>query len=156
MTLDNQTETYDLTDKPLADVQAQIARVDTKASILTGLAGIFLTGGTALADKARLNSAAVVFAVFTAVLIGAALVLLGAAIRPALGGNYGFERWAAPTASDLHDDLSTLDYSGIQAHQLWQLSWTVRRKYRRVRLAVDLLGCALATTAITAILSALD
>jgi hypothetical protein len=156
MTLDNQTETYDLTDKPLADVQAQIARVDTKASILTGLALAALTGGTALAGKAHLHGVALAAAVVTALLVGAALTLLGAAIRPALGGNYGFVRWAAPTASDLFDDLSTIDHAEAQVYQLWMLSWTVRRKYRRVRLAVDLLGCALATTAITAILSALD
>jgi hypothetical protein len=143
-------------------VQAQIGRADTKASILTGLALAALTGGTAIAGKAHLHGLAVAGAVLTACLIGAALVLLGAAIRPALGGNYGFVHWAAaPDAYTLRRDLQQLshrfmdDASKADAEHLRLMACSARCKYQRIRLAVDLLGAALATAAITAILTGL-
>jgi len=157
------TPQTDVTTAPIAEVQAQIARVDTKASILFGLSLAALTGGTALCVTAHLHGLAVAAAVLSACLIGAALTLLGAAVRPALGGNHGFVRWAsASTAQALFDDLYSAHRGGgshatthEQARNLWLLAQSVHRKYRRVRLAVDLLGAALAGAFLTAILSGL-
>ncbi|MBG0568082.1 Pycsar system effector family protein [Actinoplanes aureus] len=147
----------------ITEVQAQIARVDTKASILTGLSLGALTGGAALAGKAHLHGFALAAAAMTAALIGAAIVLLGLAIRPALGGNYGFMRWATPTFTDLCADLVDTVTNKWQGHDddadavaLWLLARSARRKYQRVRLAVDLLGAAFGCAALTAFLSALD
>ena len=153
--------TPNFTDEMTA-VQAQIGRADTKASILTGLALAALTGGAALAGKAHLHGAALVGAVVTASLIGVALLLLGAAIRPALGGNHGFVRWAsAPNAYHLRHNLLQLqcrswdDTQKADAEYLWLMARSARGKYLRIRLAVDLLGAALASAATTAILTGL-
>jgi hypothetical protein len=146
----------DITTAPIAEVQAQIARVDTKASILCGLSLAALTGGSALAITAHLHGFAVVVAVFSACLIGAALTLLGAAVRPALGGDHGFVRWAcAPTVVALRLDLTGAGSELDRVRQVWLLAHSVQRKYRRVRLAVDLLGVALAGAFLTAILAGL-
>ncbi|GAA1626729.1 Pycsar system effector family protein [Actinoplanes couchii] len=147
----------------IAEVQAHIARADTKASILTGLSLGALTGGAALAGKAHLHGISLTIAVATAVVVGAAILLLGAAIRPDLGGSFGFMDWAyAPSAMALEADLQRDAGDSSKLHQIEQigylllLSRSARRKYQRVRLAVDLLGVALLCAAVTAILSALD
>ena len=142
------------------EVQTQLSRADTKASILTGLSLAALTGGTALAAKAHLHGLAVAAAVLTAMLISAALVLLGLAIRPALRGDYGFVRWAAtPDHDALRRQLSDLpsisDERDDCARQLWQLAQSARRKYQRIRRAIDLLGLALVCAALTAALAGL-
>jgi hypothetical protein len=146
----------DITREPLTDVQAQLARADTKASILFGLSLAALTGGTAVASKAHLSDLATLAAALTACLIMSALVLLGMAIRPALlGGQHGFLRWAdAATVADLAADLADQESFDPVRH-LWLLARSVRRKYVRVRTAVDLLGAALASAALTALLAGL-
>ena len=151
-----------LYDDEINHVQGQISRADTKASILTGLSLAALTGGAALASKAHLHGVAVAGAVLTACLIGAALILLGWAIRPDLRGNHGFVRWAAtPDAKALKFQLETANRGSVAdeqldcARQLWTLAQSAQLKYRRIRLAVDLLGAALATAGLTAILSGL-
>jgi hypothetical protein len=142
--------------EPIAEVQAQINRADTKASILVGLSLAAVTGGAALVSKAHLHGLAVAGAVLTACLIGAALVLLGAAIRPAFRGNHGFVRWAAaPTVDALRDCLTDTTTPDDAVRQLWHLARSARRKYQRIRLAVDLLGAALASAALTAVLAGL-
>jgi hypothetical protein len=148
----------EITEQAITEVQTQIGRVDTKASILFGLALAALVGGVSIAAKVQLHGLAVVGAAVTAGLIGVALLLLGAAVRPALGGNYGFVRWAsAPSVRDLRVELHTVraECGTGDVGQLWLLARTARRKYRRVRLAVDLLGAALAAAALTAVLSGL-
>jgi hypothetical protein len=146
----------DITTNSIIDVQTQIARADTKASILFGLSLAGLTGGAALSITAHLHGLAVAAAVSTACLIAAALSLLGAAVRPALGGNHGFVRWAsASTVEDLYDELRESSPIQDRLEHLWMLARAAQRKYRRVRLAVDLLGAALASAAVTAILSGL-
>jgi len=142
------------------EVQAQIGRADTKASILTGLALAALTGGTALACKAHLSGAATVTAVIAATAVVTALVQLGLAIRPDLHGNHGFVRWAnATTNIDVYNDLTTDDYLWDQRTErldhIIRLSRSAARKYRLIRLAVDQLGVALAAAALTAILTGL-
>ena len=146
----------------IAEVQAQVGRADTKASILAGLSLAVLTGGTALITKVHLHGAALAAAVLTAALVGGALVLLGTAIRPCLRGNYGFVHWAATPVDRLRDELTAADtpWERVerqidQLHYLRLLSLSTQYKYRRIRTAVDLLGAALATAAITAILTGL-
>jgi hypothetical protein len=125
-----------LADQPITDVQTQLGRVDTKASILFGLSLAALTGGTAVAGKAALTGPAVLTAVAAAGAVAVALVLLGSAIRPNLAGSHGFIRWAAaPTRHHLrltlladqhHPDVDRV------AHLL-VLSRLAVRKYRRVQ-----------------------
>jgi hypothetical protein len=151
-----------LYDDEITYVQGQIARADTKASILTGLSLAALTGGAALASKAHLHGFAVAGAVLTACLIGAALALLGWAIRPDLRGNHGFVRWVATSNAevlyhqlDYNNRGSVADEQWDCARQLWTLAKSAHLKYRRIRLAVDLLGVALAGAFLTAILAGL-
>lgn len=151
-----------LYDDEITYVQGQISRADTKASILTGLSLAALTGGAALVSKAPLHGAAVVTAVMAATWVFVALAQLGLAIRPDLRGNHGFVRWAAtPDAKALKYQLEVTDRSSVTdeqldcARQLWTLARSADLKYRRIRFAVDLLGAALATAGLTAILSAL-
>lgn len=143
-----------------AEVQAQIGRADTKASILTGLSLAALTGGAAIASKTHLYGFALAAAVLGVGLIGAALVLLGLAVRPNLGGNFGFVRWAAPPdAETLHQQLQDRpcvdDEQKQSAQHLWLLARSARRKYERIRRAVDLLGAALVCAAVTALFTGL-
>ena len=151
-----------LYDDEITHVQGQISRADTKASILTGLSLAALTGGAALASKAHLHGIAVACAVLTACLIGAALALLGWAIRPDLRGNHGFVRWAAtPDAEALYRHLELGKRCPVAeeqrdcAQQLWSLARSAHLKYQRIRLAVDLLGVAMAAAALTAVLTGL-
>lgn len=155
---DPSTEAADYVDvltNALTDVQTQIARVDSKASILFSFALAGLTGGGAIVAKGALPPAATVTAIVAGLLIVTASVLLGSAIRPALGGRHGFIRWsAAPDVDHLVADLQALSTDGHHAAgRLWDLSRSVRRKYARVRLAVDLLGAAFAVVILTAVLA---
>jgi hypothetical protein len=146
----------DTVDQAITDVQAQLGRVDTKASILFGLTLATLTGCFAVGSKLHWHGFAVAAAAVTVCLIGAALVMLGTAIRPALRGNYGFMRWAtAPTVEDLHGQLLETDPDEARLEQLWLMARSAKHKYQRVSRAVDFLGAALASAPITAILAAL-
>lgn len=149
-----------LYDDEINYVQGQISRADTKASILVGLSLAALTGGAALASKAHLHGVAVAGAVLTACFIGAALALLGWAIRPDLRGNHGFVRWAAtPDAEALHEYLNirctVAEEQRGCAQQLWSLARSAHLKYQRIRVAVDLLGAALASAGLTVLLTGL-
>ncbi len=128
-----------------------------QASMLLALAGTSLTVGLALLARTDLPGAAKVTGWLVIAMIATGVVLLATAIRPALGGNHGFVRYAAATSvDDLHSDLVKLDgerdRTESQITQLWWLSRAVQRKYRRVRLAVDLLMGGLVATIVTALL----
>lgn len=156
MTPNPNTTSADLAGEAITDVQAQLGRVDTKASILFGLTLATLTGCFAVGTKLHWHGIAAAAAVVTACLVGAALVMLGTAIRPALAGNYGFMRWAtAPTAKALRNQLLNTEPQQARVEQLWLMARTVQRKYRRVARAVDLLGAALVSAAMTAIFAGL-
>jgi len=145
----------DLLTDALTEVQAQMGRVDTKASMLLAGSLTALSIGVALVAKTRLPVPVTVGAVVVLALVGATVVLLITAVRPDLRGNHGFVRWAtAPTAKALLADLADIDRDSAahQAHRLLSLSRSVDRKYFLVRLAVDLLRAALAVAALTAAL----
>ncbi|MEV6601966.1 Pycsar system effector family protein [Actinoplanes sp. NPDC051346] len=141
----------------LCDVNAQMGRVDTKASML--LAGALTTVGVGVAviAKTRFTTPVTTGAVITVAFIAAAVVLLITAVRPALRGNHGFIRWAnTPTTTALLTDLAKTDreHAAYHALRLLSLSRSLRRKYLLVRLATDFMRAALATAAITAALAA--
>lgn len=100
---------------------------------------------------------ALAVAVLVAFEICVALLLLGAAIRPDLRGNFGFVRWAsARSVDDLRQDMFDTAPNRDCTEQLWLRARSVQRKYRRVRLAVDILGLALATTVVAAPVAVLN
>ncbi len=147
----------DLTQQPIADVQAQIGRVDTKASILAALTLGALTGGAAVADKADLHGLAAGSAVFAGAFLAAALLWLGAAIWPSLGGRHGFAAWAATGSPRALNELLAAaaldDDACAQAAHLRLLSQIAVRKFRWVQVAMCLAAASTIPAAITAVLA---
>ncbi|MEV6845458.1 Pycsar system effector family protein [Actinoplanes sp. NPDC051411] len=148
--------TNDNLTKALTEVEAQLSRVDTKASMLLAGSLTAVSLGIALTAKVSLNSVATGSALATVFGLACAAALLITAVRPALGGNHGFVRWAgASTPTELLDDLNKTDreLAGYQAQRLLGLSRSVQRKYRLVRLATDLIRAALVLAVLTALLA---
>src|SRR5688500_13396149 len=81
-------------DAEMGAVRAQEPRADAKATSLLTLCSGLLVAGLALLVAGRLSGVAAVFGWTAAGLIAAAVVLLTAALRPNLRGNFGFVRWA--------------------------------------------------------------
>lgn len=137
--------------------RGELTRVDSKASTLMAIAGAAATlGATALA-RADLPAVAMAVGVATVFLAGVATALLAVAVRPCLAGGHGLMHYAATTPHQLVAEAA--DPARTTAEQEARyLVWLARlalRKYRRIRLAVDLLLTALAGTAATAALAAL-
>lgn len=133
----------------LTAVRGELTRVDTKCSTLTGLTGaalLFLvaqSGHGPVIERLQLAAAGVVLATATLVLLSV--------LRPQLGST-GFRRYAAMTPAqvsamfmvrspfnpDRQGNGASADVDGIDAEDLQVLSQITDRKYRSLRLAVDL------------------
>lgn len=140
----------------LATVHAHQNRVDTKAGLLLAIAGTALTGGTVVLVTGRLPGPAVAPAVAAVLLVGAATVLLLSAVRPTLAGNHGMVRWARTAPAEMQAEAvlhagCTQDLAG----DVVAMSQLAIRKYRRVRIAVDLLVVALVAAGLAAAATAL-
>ena len=136
---------------PSAEIRAELARVDAKASTLLAVAGVALSVGLAILGRTHLPLPATLTGWAATTAVGAAVALLAAAVRPHLGGNHGFMYWADCDP----DQLRGTNPPAITPEQLIGLARLARAKYTRVRLAVDLILAGLAGTALTAILTAL-
>jgi hypothetical protein len=149
------SESAFLTDA-ITDVQTQMGRVDTKTSMLLAGALTSLSVGVALLAKVHLPGPVTAGAVLTVAFIAVAVFLLLTGVRPSLTGNHGFVRSAAAaTPAALLGDLNNTDreHAAYYAHRLHTLSRILRRKYRLVRLATDLLRAALLIAGLTAALA---
>lgn len=149
--------TADLLLDAITQTQAEMGRVDTKASMLLLGSLTSVSVGVAVLAKAHLNRPAIAAGILAVTLIAAAVSLLITAVRPALGGNHGFVRWAAaPTVSALLTNFNPTDrdHAAYQAQRLLSLSRSVYRKYRLVRLATDLLRAALLVVVLAVVLTA--
>lgn len=119
-----------------AEVKAEIARTDTKTSLLLAFVGALLAGTWTVAKDAPLTAPAyVVGGLGTALLLAAAALLLRS-VRPNLGGRHGFPLWATLTAEEITATLAT-DLSADIAG----LSRIAVAKFTGLRHAVDLV-CA--------------
>lgn len=135
--------------------RGELTRVDGKASTLMAIAGAAATlGATALA-RADLPPVAMAVGVASVCVAGVATALLAVAVRPCLSGSHGLMHYAVSTPHQLVAEAA--DPARTTAEQEARyLVWLARlalRKYRRIRLAVDLLLTALAGTAGTAVLT---
>jgi hypothetical protein len=136
-------------------------RVDTKAGNLLSLCSGLLVAGLALLGAGKLHGTAAVAGWAAAALLGAAVVLLSIALRPNLGGNFGFVRWARLASDEqllaiVADDPDCLGNDHLrQARQLRWLSQSLLAKFSRVRAAQTLLVFALAVAGLAAALAAL-
>ncbi|MEU9498167.1 Pycsar system effector family protein [Streptomyces sp. NPDC048196] len=119
-----------------AEVKAELARTDTKASLLLAFVGAMLAGAWSVATDVHLSPVAVTFgAAGVAVLLAAAALLLST-VRPNLGGArlQGFPLWATLTPDEIRDALSEDDRP---AH-IAVLSRIAVLKFGRLRRAIDL------------------
>lgn len=140
----------------LGEVRAELLRVDGKASTLLALAGVALSVGLAVLGRTRLPLPALLAAGLTVALLGAGVVLLAAAVRPKLAGDFGFVRYA--NAGDVQTLLGELTGRAALVDRASELHWmsvAVYGKYRHVHRAVTLLLAGLATAAATALLALL-
>jgi hypothetical protein len=140
-------------------LRATEPRADTKAGQLQQLCSGLLLAGLALLSTGKLPGPAAACGATAAGLLIIAVVLLSAATRPHLGGNFGFVRWARTgTDRDVLDALAatsgTDDGQLEQARQLRWLSRSLYAKFARIRLAQTLLVAAFALAAAAAALTA--
>ncbi|MFJ1644939.1 Pycsar system effector family protein [Streptomyces sp. NPDC088258] len=120
-----------------AEVKAEIARTDSKTSLLLAFVGALLAGVWTVATGAPLPGVALVVGGAGVALLIAAAGLLLRAVRPNLAGAHGFPLWATVHPEVLPDTLSqdlAVDVVG--------LSRLAVAKYTRLRRAVDLVCVA--------------
>lgn len=131
-------------------VRAELARVDAKAGLLLSWAGaalaVVITVTTAATSTTRVPAVALAGLWAAAGLLGLAVAVLLLAVRPRIPriGGTGFvvHARAASPAALLHT-LTSADAASHVAADVWLLSRLAVAKYRRLRLAVDLLVVAL-------------
>jgi hypothetical protein len=134
----------------LAAVRGELTRVDAKCSTLTGLAGAMLAFLVTQAGHGPIAARVLVAA--AGVVLAAAILTLLSVLRPRLGST-GFRRYATMSSAQVRALFlvhSPYDPGargnggpagsgdGIEAEDLQVLSVITDRKYRGLRLAVDL------------------
>lgn len=126
------------------EAQQHHGRADAKSGTLLAISGTGLTVGLAVMARTDLPRPAAVCGWLALTLIGVAAVLLALAIRPDLRGNHGIVRYAAARnrAEVLAALTAEVDAPGGAVDALYTASCTAVRKYKRQRLAVDLLVLA--------------
>ncbi|WP_155251545.1 Pycsar system effector family protein [Salinispora cortesiana] len=137
--------------------RGELTRVDGKASTLMAIAGAAATLGATALTRADLPAVALAVGVATVFLAGVATAVLAVAVRPCLAGGHALMHYAVSTPHQLLAEAAdpARTTAEQEARYLVWLSRLALRKYRRIRLAVDLLLTALAGTAGTAVLAVL-
>ncbi|WP_030780316.1 Pycsar system effector family protein [Streptomyces sp. NRRL S-920] len=117
-----------------AEVKAEIARTDTKTSLLLAFIGALLAGTWTVAKDTPLPLPAyVVGGLGTALLIAAAGLLLSS-VRPNLSGRHGFPLWATLSAEEITAHLS----EDRRAQDIAGLARIAVAKFTALKRAVDL------------------
>ncbi|MEU5001040.1 Pycsar system effector family protein [Streptomyces sp. NPDC021622] len=99
-----------------AEVKAEIARTDTKTSLLLAFIGALLAGTWTVAKDAPLSVPAYIAGGLGTGLLLAAAALLLKSVRPNLGGRHGFPLWATLTAEEISATLAmdlSADIAGL-------------------------------------------
>lgn len=147
-------------DAETATVRVLEPRADAKAGTMLSLSTALLAAALAPLFTGKLSTGAAVAVGVAACLLGGAVALVMAVLRPNVGGNFGFSRWARMSPRDLLADLAGMpdeDSVAELAERARQLVWlTVRleRKFARLRAAQVLVGAALAAGMVAAGLAA--
>lgn len=159
-----QTEAATELGAALAHVRTELARADAKAGTLLALSGTALTVLLALLARTALPGFAVAAGWLTVAVVAAAVAHLALAIRPNLTGDHGPVRYARRSAAAVREEIDAVDRGHWDAvcrqkdrdhDTLIVLSCSAVAKYRRVRIAVDLLLAGLVGVTLTAALAAL-
>ncbi|WP_086739684.1 Pycsar system effector family protein [Streptomyces glaucescens] len=146
------TTTPSLTDKnleaALVTVQTEIARTDSKASLLLAFNGAVLAGLSTLANHELPTHTKAAGALAVAAL-GTAAVLLLLVVRPRLGGHdhASFPYWARLDETEIRAGMT----SDTRAARIRVLSGIAVAKFRQLRRAVDCVLGALGFLALAAI-----
>jgi hypothetical protein len=144
----------------LAAIREAEPRTDTKAGNLQQLCSGLLLAGLALLGSGTMPAPAAALGWAAAGLLGGAIVLLSAATRPNLRGNFGFVRWAQlPNDHALITAIAAEAGPGVahtgKARQVRWLSRSLHGKFTRIRAAHTLFTAALAVAALAAALTAI-
>ncbi|MFE4369643.1 Pycsar system effector family protein [Streptomyces sp. NPDC056835] len=141
------TDTDKNLDAACAAVSSEIARTDSKASLLLAFAGAVLAGLASLADN-QLPLATKIFGALAVIALGVAAVLLLLVVRPRLHGNdrASFPYWARLD----EDEIRACMHGDTRAARVRVLSSIALRKFTQLRRAVDSILTALALLAIAA------
>lgn len=138
-------------DAALAEVRAEIGRAETTAgALLTGLGIPFAVLVATVPDKEIETAAAVLLGIAGTGLMAAMLVVL-LVVRPHFrGGRCGTYRlWAECTPLQLREDVAT----DRRAELIIELSQAAKRKYRGLRLSVDITAMSLTGMVIAMVLA---
>jgi hypothetical protein len=149
-------------DAETATLRTLEPRVDAKAGTMLSLSSGLLVAALALLGTGKLPAAASAAVGLAALLLGAAVVALTAALRPNIGGSFGFVRWARiGSDTQLVAELAAApvvdSIAGCteRARQLRWLSASLLVKFSRLRTAQSMLVAALAVGMVAAVLSAI-
>ena len=140
-------------------VELQLARIDTKAGLLLGLTGAASTAGPVVVTGAHLAAPAAVVAWLAVAAFVTAAAMLALAVRPMLGTRsqtpHGFARYAGAEPQQILAELDAGQAPAALAGRLSDLAATADAKYRRIRVAVDVvlagIGCAVLAALVAAV-----
>lgn len=137
----------------LGAVRSELGRIDAKCSMLAGLSGAIAAFTVTQVTGQSAVVARVFFAAAGLALTAAAMILLLAVIRPRLGPA-GFCRYTEMTTNEVKGLFcaGSVDADWIEATDLQHLSKLAKRKYVRLRLAVDFIAAGVALVALGAAL----
>ncbi|MFG2220455.1 Pycsar system effector family protein [Streptomyces sp. NPDC048685] len=137
-------------DAACATVTGEIARTDSKASLLLAFDGAALAGLASVADKDLPVFTQAVGALAVLALAAAAVLLL-LVVRPNLGGGRvireGLPHWARLEENELRESMT----EDTRAARVKALSVLAVGKFTRLARAVDIILAALALLALAAI-----
>ncbi|MYY83396.1 MULTISPECIES: Pycsar system effector family protein [unclassified Streptomyces] len=135
-----------------AKVKAEIARTDTKTSLLLAFVGALLAGTWTVAkDTALTVPTCTVGGLGMALLLAAAGLLLSS-VRPNLSGRHGFPLWATLSAEEITAELA----EDQRARDIAGLAHIAVRRFTALRRAVDLTRAGGALLVLAALLQAGD
>jgi hypothetical protein len=138
-------------DSAQMDVKAELARTDTKASLLLAFVGAVLAGVLTVAASTRPPLPALVVGGMAALLLVAAAWLLLTAVRPDLsGGSSGtFPRLARLSVEQITDVMR----ADRRAHAVHDLSRIAVAKFTALQRAVDLIRAAVVLLTVAGVLA---
>jgi hypothetical protein len=136
-------------DTALSGLRSELARCDSKASLLLALTGAVLAGVLSAAANTDLPTAAVVAGAVGVAGLFAATMLLLAVVRPRLGG-CGWPTWHRLTIQELHARLA----DGQLVNEVRILSVSAVRKFTGIQRAVDCIRAGLVFLAVAGVLTA--
>ncbi|MCT2547381.1 Pycsar system effector family protein [Streptomyces atratus] len=138
-------------DHACTTVAAEIARSDSKASLLLAFCGAALAGLVSIADKDLPLISKAIGAAAAATLVAAAVLLL-LVVRPDVGGRSRVVREGFPVWARLDDDTLRASLSeDTRLARIKALSTIAVGKYERLARAVDVILAALALLTVAAI-----